>query len=452
MSFSDISRRSHSSARQRWSPYFERPISTFWCVVSWIAASILFLLLVRSTGGVTTADANSSINSTWAVAHGSLACAYPPTNTLGGAPTTAPLYVLLSGGLAALFRVGNGAAFPTSAQMGAHCSNAVTLIERWDLRSHALSSTVLIGYVGWLAILTGALMILRAAGRGRTLSEPLTAVLLVFVAPIYICLHQYFHPQDLIAMGLGMVAIATSLRDRWILVGVFLALAITSQQFAVLIAVPIVIVAPTSRLWKCTVAFATTLLVVDLPLVIITSGRSIDAIIYGTAATTRGGTWLDETHLTGPLLFRVARLLPLATGFALALYVRRRDGSRALSPASLVALVAVCLILRLVFEVNLWGYYFMASAVLLLILDLLRRRFRVSYVAWLLLVIYATIDGGLATTHSLVTLPTWLWQIILVPTALALALGPLFKDTERRSDTIGVAPNSRSNVVNGSEA
>ncbi len=93
-----------------------------------------------------------------------------------------------------------------------------------------------------------------------------------------------------------------------------------------------------------------------------------------------------------------------------------------------MALVSSCLILRLVFEVNLWGYYFMALAVLLLILDVLRRRIRLSYVAWLVIVTYATLDGGLATTHSFVTLPTWLWQLILVPSALWLALAPLYAD------------------------
>jgi hypothetical protein len=394
---------------------------------------------VRSTGGVTTADAGLSVNATWAVAHGSLSCAYPSTNALGGTPTIAPLYILISGALTALFRVGNSVPFPTTAQMGAHCSNAVNLIQRWDFRAHALTSTVLVGYVGWFAVLAGALAILRAAGRGRTFAEPLTAVLLVFVAPVYICLHQYFHPQDLIAMGLGMAAVASSLRGRWTLVGIFLALAITSHQFAVLIAIPLLIVAPATSRMKCAAGLIATLLVVDVPIVLITSGRSISAIVYGTAQSTGEGTWLDEIHFAGPLFFRVVRLLPLIACAGLALATRRRFGARSLTPEILVALVAVCLILRLVFEVNLWGYYFMASAVLLLILDLLRRRFRVSYVAWLLLVTYATIDGGLATTHSLVTLPIVALADHPCPHRTRLGVWALyFKDGERRSDTIGM--------------
>jgi hypothetical protein len=105
-----------------------------------------------------------------------------------------------------------------------------------------------------------------------------------------------------------------------------------------------------------------------------------------------------------------------------------------------------------VFEVNLWGYYFMAAAVLLLILDVLRRRFRVSYVAWLLLVTYATLDGGLATVHSFVTLPVWLWQLILVPSALALACGPLLHDGESQGNGNGAGREAKANVISESEA
>jgi hypothetical protein len=203
---------------------------------------------------------------------------------------------------------------------------------------------------------------------------------------------------------------------------------------------------------KCAAGLIATLLVVDVPIVLITSGRSISAIVYGTAQSTGEGTWLDQIHFAGPLFFRVVRLLPLIACAGLALATRRRFGARSLTPEILVALVASCLVLRLVFEVNLWGYYFMASAVLLLIVDVLRRRFRVSYVVWLLLVTYATIDGGLATTHSFVTLPIWLWQLILVPTALVLAYGPLLHDGDGHSKGNDGGPLARATVISESEA
>ena len=305
---------------------WKRPISTFWCVLSWIGASILFLLLVRSTGGVTSADANLSINSTWAVAHGSFSCAYPPTNTLGGNPrrlhpstSSSPERSPPSFDWDKQFR------FPPDAQMGAHCANTVNLIEHWDLRSHALSSTVLIGYVGWLAVLAGALTIVRAAGRGRTLDRTTDGGA---TGLRYAGLHL---PSPVLPSPgphrngprheRNRECNPRSLDPGWRLprLGSY---------------VPTVCGADCRAIDNHCACFATIggalrdslrrMLVVDLPVVLFTSGRSINSIIYGTAGTTEHGTWLEETHLTGPLLFRVARLLPLVAGAALALWVRRR--------------------------------------------------------------------------------------------------------------------------------
>ena len=53
-----------------------------------------------------------------------------------------------------------------------------------------------------------------------------------------------FHPQDMLAIGLALAGIACARRDRWVLAGGFCALAILSQQFSLLIAAPLSIVAP----------------------------------------------------------------------------------------------------------------------------------------------------------------------------------------------------------------
>ena len=44
-----------------------------------------------------------------------------------------------------------------------------------------------------------------------------------------------FHPQDLACLGLALIGSAFALRHRWVWAGVFLGLAITSQQFALLV-------------------------------------------------------------------------------------------------------------------------------------------------------------------------------------------------------------------------
>lgn len=64
----------------------------------------------------------------------------------------------------------------------------------------------------------------------------------------------------------------------------------------------------------------------------------------------------------------------------------RRLGPAALEPVALVSVVALSLCMRLVFEQALFGYYFMALAVTLVLLDVMGGRIRGSLVAWLVLV------------------------------------------------------------------
>src|ERR1035438_9457021 len=50
-----------------------------------------------------------------------------------------------------------------------------------------------------------------------------------------------FHPQDLLAMGLILCGVASVLRDRWVLAGVLMGLALTSQQFSILVLVVLLV-------------------------------------------------------------------------------------------------------------------------------------------------------------------------------------------------------------------
>jgi hypothetical protein len=188
-------------------------------------------------------------------------------------------------------------------------------------------------------------------------------------------------------------------------------------------------------------------------------------------------------HLHGALLVAASRLLPIALAMALAWWALRRLGPSVLEPLPLVSLVATSLSLRLVFEQNLFGYYFMALAVSLVLLDVIVGRIRGQLVAWLALLVLAfspvpwgfisnSVAWGLqereflpfiamAVAIGLIVrdarrgrvrrylvawlgvvflafarlpwtdppfrhaLPTWFWQIVLVASGLALALGPL---------------------------
>ena len=473
-----------------WS-WLERPLSPLEGVAGWIIAVAGFVGVVALFGGVTEGDAAVGIYSTWAIAHGHLACAYPPSIYTHVPPiarpytTITPFYPVFAGLVAAVLRIGHQVPFPTTAQLGYHCTRAYDAIYHWSVRSSSALDTMRVAYASGAVLLAGVVASLRAAGRGGRVREPVTMLAVVLCAPVVACLLEFFHPQDLVAMGLCLLGVAAALRGRWVWAGVAVGLAITTHQFALLVAAPLFVVAPARRRWWFAGGTALAGVLVDLPFLIATSGRAFRAIVIGSGFfPSYGGTILWEFGFRGVPFFLATRVLPIAVAFALSWWVQRRLGARTLEPTALISLVGVCLTLRLVFEENLWGYYFMALAVTLVVLESVRRRLRPAVVAWLVTVllafdplpagfqtnstiwvIYAREDlpkivVGLAALYVAVSFlrrrprwfwlawtvfaavafvhypvldvlarhpwPTWLWQVLLVSSGLALVGAPCY--------------------------
>lgn len=215
-----------------------RPLGNRWCGLGWSVATIEFVGLTRILGGPTQVDASLSGPSTWAFAHATPACAYPSAGSAG----VEPLYPAVSGALAWFLRVGHGVPFPSSA----HCLTA-NAIGSWASQSGAISATVLLGFSGWLVLLAGVVILLRATGRGRCGWEVAAAIVLGCAPPVFMALQEYFHPEDFMAIGLAFAGVACVRRGQWIWAGMLLGLALTSQQFALLVAAPLLVVAPRER-------------------------------------------------------------------------------------------------------------------------------------------------------------------------------------------------------------
>ena len=139
---------------------------------------------------------------------------------------------------------------------------------------------------------------------------------------------------------------------------------------------------------------------------------------------------LYRTGLHSSLLILVSRFFPLALSLIIAWWAQRRLGPSVLQPVPLVSLIATSLCLRLVFEINLWGYYFMAVAVSLVLLDVLNGRIRVALIVWLVAV---TLVSQHVWVHTPSIAPKLYWQAILVTTALLLALSPLVSLSRREA-------------------
>lgn len=481
--------------------WLDRPLSKFWCVIGWLGATMVFLGTSTLLGGPTEGDSVETVYATWSIEHVNLACAYP----LGGGEhitsianpfaLAAPLYPVLTGVAAALFRIGHSVPFPTQHQLGRNCTHAFVTMFNWSVKSSSELPTVHLAYLVWPVLMAGVIALLRASDRGRRGWEPATLLLIACLPTVLMCITYFFHPQDVLAIALIVGGVACSLRGRWVWAGALLGLAFCSQQFAVLVAVPLLIVAPGHSRARFAAGALAAAAVIDIPLIVATSGRGIKTILLGSSRVgsnirAHGGTVLWETDLRGILLFLISRVLPVVAAAALAWWASRRLGSRLLAPVPLMSLVATSLAFRLVFEENLFGYYFMAVAVSLVMLDVmggrlrgytvawlalltvafnpfhvgfvsnltsralplynatpivllalfvlsvtydaLHRRFRVYKIVWIV-VVALTIENRLwGLSQSILVVPRWLWQVILVPLAIVLAVGPLLAAMKKR--------------------
>jgi hypothetical protein len=481
-----------------WRAYLDKPLSGLSCLIGWITATSVYVALTVILGGPIEGDAAESVYSTWAVAHGKLSCAYPPFSSLSfphiARPSTlvAPLYPLVSGLLAAVLRIGQALPFPSADQLGPNCSSAFIAMYQWSARSSAILPTIRLSYLTWPVLMIGAIAVLRTSGRGRCRWEPVALILLAAAPPVFMPILDSFHPQDLLAMGLILGGLAGAFSERWLLAGVLMGLAFTSQQFAILAFVPVFVAMPARHRNRFASSALVAVAIVDVPMILFTSGRALTATLLGSSRlklfgsehlVSSGGTLLFSLDLHGWSLFIVARVIPVIVTMALAWWVTRKLGPAALEPVVLLSLVGLSFCMRLVFEENLFGYYFMALAVALIVLDVLRGHLRGSVIAWVALVTLAfnPIPWGFYSNWTpwgkdlhralpfvfvglvlavvvlsalrgrirwylvgwlvLVTLtcfpelwgkplgshfvPTWFWQMMLVPTAFALLLGPV---------------------------
>ncbi len=424
---------------ERLSRLLNRRLPARQCVLGWVAATMVFIGMVVLLGGPTTNDAQESMYSTWAVQHGDFSCAYPPPLSLqvkiypnyAPGPYSPPLWPLISGGLAAVTGLGKALPFPTQAELGPNCSHAYAAMYHWAHPTRVLYSTIGFGYVSWFALLTGAVALLRAAGRGRTGWEVAGVILIALLPPAWDALMNEYHPQDLLALGLLLGALACALRRSWLWSGILMGLAVASQQFALLALAPLFVVATGRARWRVAVGAVSAAIVVALPF-IATSRRAFNAITIGTGNfPSYGGTWVRFLHLSGTPLVLVSRVLPIVVAIALAWWLLRQLGEEVLAPVPLVSLMTICLSLRLVFEQNMFGYYFMAMAVMLVLLEAIDGRLRGELLAWVAMVVvaYNAIPFGLA--YNAVS-----WgeraSILLPEIAMAIVFALVIRDAARR--------------------
>jgi hypothetical protein len=398
--------------------FFGKPVSTTRCVLGWLFATGLFLACASIWYTPSVADSVESMVPAVALEQGSLHCAYP-AQVMSSVP---PLYPVIAAGVMEVTRIGTSQA---SAYLftGPHCAEPSGGPSPQPFSAKQL---FLLGFVGWPILLAGFVTLLRVSGRGRSRWELLCICVLACTPAVADPIIEFFHPEDLVAMGLILLGLAAAIRRRWLVTGICVGLACCTKQYSLLALAPLLVAAPRRDRWRLLVAVATVSAAVLVPFVLLAGRGALDAIA-ATVATPGGTTTLvGRLDLHGFELVAVSRALPLALAAGVAAWARSRLGPALYAPRPLVALLAVSLVLRLVFEVNLYGYYFMATAVALVALDVVVGHLRAETIGWILVVaaFYPPVFEPLVLVAGRDAL---IVQPVLSLSGLALAVLPLWR-------------------------
>lgn len=411
----------------------------------WLAratAVVVFVLVIVVRGGPISAqnDALAVTLPTTAVSHGAWRSA--EAQTLVPDP---PGYPLLAAPLVALFRPWIGSPVwcsdrqvPATVARGSEAAFFRALLRPCDAQrpgqGRALPpwyrSQAVLGVGAWVVALVGLQLLLRAVHRRPTWGEAVGALSLALLPAASDALVQSFHPQDLLAVGFTLVALAQALRRRWVAVGVAVGIGVLCKQFAVLAVPGLLLAAPT---WRARAQLAGTLAALCVAAVTpfwladpVATWHALSGTYVEGAGITRSATAVGLLDIAESHKLEIARDAPLVAAVVLSLGVFSRARRRIGKPVPLVGLALACMATRMVFEVSVYQYYLLAIGVFLLALELTRGRPPL----WTMLWVVVTRLGVLELPSSVS--PRWLAAAFMVAWLLPLAFGLRYAVTAAR--------------------
>jgi hypothetical protein len=382
-----------------WRGFVSRPLPTALRFACFAGACVVFVVILFVRGGPNPAetDAHAVTLPTTAISHGDLAAAARDTlvpNPPGYPLLMSPVVLALRPWIGSprwcddkpvpkiLYSFGDAYFLsvlgPCTAKHGADHGKPYPIWYR---------SQAVLAILGWVVLAVGAVMALRATGAGGGVGEVLLVVALALFPAASDTIAQTFHPQDLMSVGLICAGLAQALRRRWVWVGAAFGAAFLCKQFAVLPLLAVVAAAPGWRARaRILVPLGGVVALGVVPFYLVAPVATVRAM---TAVYVEGVTLVKTPTMVGVLgilektKLEIARDAPIVAAAALALWARRRAGAGLLAPAPLVGLALACLATRLVFEISLLNYYFLAVGAALLLLDFTRRRPPVASVVWI---------------------------------------------------------------------
>lgn len=422
------------SGARRW---LELPSRWWRTSLSVVIGGVLFWWLIKTSGGFTTADAGSTLYSATMLAHGNFSCAYPSSDA-ASSWLSGPVYSIVSAVTQWITRAGFARPFPSSHQLGANCHHATAAFANWYVSPSVLKPLLRTALVAWLGLTVSGILVLRTTELRGTRSTWLIPIAFAVTPPLIFVLQEQYHPQDIWALAMTLVATALWLRRSAWATGVVLALAVMSQQYAILaVVIFLVISAPRDRR-RIVGAGVLTVMAMSIPMYVIGGRGGVSAVFLGTGNTVpEYGSWMLELHVNNVVGLGISRAGPIVATFLLAVWCRTRGSNVLRDPVVLLGLLATAWSLRLVFEENLFAYYPMATGVTLVLRDVIARRIYGGTILWLGLVLLAFDDiRNDAAPWRL--WPDWIWQVTLVPAAFLIAIYSLRRSMRGASPSLDV--------------
>jgi hypothetical protein len=283
-------------------------------------------------------------------------------------------------------------------------------------------SQAILSILGWVVLAVGAGMLLRAAGGGGV-AEALLLMALAVLPSASDAIAQTFHPQDLMSVGLSCAGMSQALRRRWVVVGVLFGVAFLCKQFAVLPLLAVLAAAPGWRARaRVVVPVGAVVAAGVVPFYLVApvdTVRAMTAVFVAGVRLEKTPTVVGLFDMLEATKLTVARDAPIVLAAVLVVWARWRARGTLLAPGPLVGLALACLATRLVFEISLLNYYFLAVGVAMLLLDVIRRRLPVWSVGWIVVTRFVVTP---LAPHVALTLTAALFlAAALVPIGLGLA-------------------------------
>jgi hypothetical protein len=242
----------------------------------------------------------------------------------------------------------------------------------------------LLGVLAWFVLAAGGLAVLRAGGADTPARMAALVALLAFLPAASSAIVQLYHPQDLVSLGLALLAMAQVIRRRWVVAGLLFGAAVLTKQFAALLLLPAFVVVPDARARARLAVAAIVVFCAGFAPFFAAAPRATIENFSGFSAggAVSGATVLSLAGWSTTVVSAIARDLPVLFALGVCVWAYARRGPWLKRPEALLALALACVGSRLVFESVIFPYYLLATSVVFFLLDLVARRSPHRSLAW----------------------------------------------------------------------